>query len=51
MDLTVMDESVGEMFCVVAMGLYIFGTFANFTLGADVAALALYIFITWKWLD
>ena len=51
MDLTGIDESVGDMFCVVACGLYIFGTFASFTFDAGLAALALYIFITWIWLD
>lgn len=51
MDLTGIDESVGEMFCVVAMGLYIFGTFASFDINAGLVALAAYIFITWKWLD
>ena len=51
MDLTGIDESVGDMFCVVACGLYIFGTFASFTFDAGLVALLFYIFITWKWLD
>lgn len=51
MDLTGIDESIYEMFCVVACGLYIFATFASFTFGAGVFFLLAYIFIIWIWLD
>lgn len=51
MDLTGIDEHIGEMFCVVACGLYIFATFASFTFYAGLVAGGLYILITWIWLD
>lgn len=51
MDLTGIDESVVEMFFVVACALYIFGTFASFDINVGRVALASYIFITWKGLD
>lgn len=51
MDLTGVDENVFQMLIWWICLLFIFGTFASFTLTAGLVAGGLYILITWIWLD